>query len=104
MCLTIMFISALFAQYCGEYLNITRAMREEAFRRLYSMDFVGLTDAFNESVCLFHHQFGGEPKEWMFQSLGGVRSGLTLFKNHGSAKVEKFPGNGARVHPETWCV
>ena len=89
-------------QYCGEYLNITRAMFEEAKRRVLNLDFLGMTDAFNASVCLFHHQFGGKPQEWSFQSVGGLRSGIHLFDNHGTGKVEKFPGAGARVHPSTW--
>eukprot|EP00729_Bicosta_minor_P004787 gene4787-12527_t len=92
----------MLGEYCGEILNITQAMKEEAVRRTLNLEFVGLTDAFNASVCLFHHQFGGTPEEWMFQSVGGVRSGVHLFDNHGTGKVEKFPGKGARVHPDTW--
>jgi hypothetical protein len=92
----------ILGEYCGEILNITNAMKEEALRRVLSMDFVGLTDAFNASVCLFHHQYGGTPQEWMFQSVGGVRSGVHLFDNHGTEKVERFPGAGKRVHPDVW--
>lgn len=33
------------------------------------LSFVGITDAFNMSVCLFHHMHGGVPKPFMFQTV-----------------------------------
>ena len=40
----------LVGEDCGVPLKITRAVYEEAERRLHNMAFVGLTDAFNASV------------------------------------------------------
>ena len=34
----------LLGEYCGLQINITRAMHEEAIRRVHKMAFVGLTD------------------------------------------------------------
>lgn len=99
----------LLGEYCGEYLNITTQMFHEAIRRVLNMEFVGLTDAFNASVCLWHHQFGGTPHEWMFQSVGKVRSGEYMFAQSQKAKTnrerdpEPLPGGGDRAHPNTWC-
>lgn len=52
-------VKMLVGDDCSVPLNITRAIFEEAERRLHNMAFVGLTDAFNASVCLFHHMYGG---------------------------------------------
>lgn len=97
----------LLGEYCGEYLNISHDMMDEALRRVMNMEFVGLTDAFNASVCLWHHQFGGVPQEWMFQSVGKVRSSKFLFEQTENAKAkggvhldpDPLPGGGNRVLP-----
>lgn len=52
-------VKMLLGDDCSVPIPITRAVYEEAERRLYNMAFVGLTDAFNASVCLFHHMYGG---------------------------------------------
>lgn len=39
------------------------ALAEEACRRLQRFAFVGLTDAWEATICLFHASFGGEPHE-----------------------------------------
>lgn len=75
---------------------------------MLNLEFVGLTDAFNASVCLWHHQFGGTPQEWMFQSVGKVRSGAFMFEQAQKAKEQKskefepLPGGGDRAHPSAW--
>lgn len=68
----------LLGEYCGLDINITKAMHEEAIRRVHKMKFVGLTDAFNASVCLFHHTFGGTPEKYMFTT--HTRNGKHLAK------------------------
>ena len=45
---------------------------------MHQLAFVGLTDAFNASVCLFHHMHGGVPEEYMFTTHS--RSGADLLK------------------------
>lgn len=77
-------------------------MRGIYLERLLTVTCVPLryrTDAFNASVCLFHHQFGGKPEEWMFKSAGGIRSGEILFKHNQDGPL---PGIGERVHPNHW--
>jgi hypothetical protein len=68
----------LLGEYCGLDINITKAMFDEALRRVHRLAFVGLTDAFNASVCLFHHQFGGVPDESQFTT--HTRNGKHLQK------------------------
>lgn len=51
---------------CGMYHNLTTERIEEAHRRLKHLAFVGLTDAYNMSVCLFHQMWGGVPQPHMF--------------------------------------
>jgi len=42
------------------YVNLTRTDLKEAIRRVQEdFAFVGLTEYFVESVCLFHRMFGG---------------------------------------------
>ena len=68
------------------------------------LQFVGLTDAFNASVCLFHHQFGGLPLPYMFQSVGRERSSDFLFKEYKNTKKYKpLPGGGDRVPSAAWA-
>ena len=51
----------LLGQYCGKPLDMTRPLLMEARRRIDRMAFVGLTEYFNQSVCLFYHRMGGVP-------------------------------------------
>ena len=85
----------LLGEYCGLDINITKAMHDEAIRRVHKMKFVGLTDAFNASVCLFHHTFGGTPEEYMFTT--HTRNGKHLAK-----RKELQCGLGLRVDSSSW--
>jgi hypothetical protein len=65
--------------------------------------FVGLTEAFNASVCLFHHMFGGRPRKYSFQAVGLERSTNFLFEHyHRTPKYKPLPGGGERVPVATW--
>eukprot|EP00041_Stephanoeca_diplocostata_P006198 m.78189 g.78189 ORF g.78189 m.78189 type:complete len:507 (+) comp16222_c0_seq3:242-1762(+) len=86
----------LVGEDCAVPLNVTQGIYEEAVRRLHNMAFVGLTDAFNASVCLFHHQFGGKPEEYMFTTHS--RSGADLLKG----KKRLQCGVGDRLPREYW--
>jgi len=94
----------LVGKTCGNDVKVTDAMRTQAFERLRStMAFVGLTDMFNASVCLFHHMYGGAPEEYQFQAVGLERSSDFLFKHyHRSKKYQPLPGGGERVHQDMW--
>ena len=59
------------------------------------MAYVGLTDAFNASVCLFHHTFGGTPEEYMFTT--HTRNGKHLQK-----RKKLQCGLGERVPSSMW--
>ena len=64
---------------------------------------MGLTDAFNASVCLFHHMHGGQPLPYMFQSVGRERSSDFLFKEYkNTKKYHPLPGGGDRVPSSAW--
>lgn len=82
---------------CSVPLNITEALFDEAHRRLLNMPFVGLTDAFNASVCLFHHMHGGVPEEYMFTTHS--RSGEGLLKKKNKLLQCKV---GYRLPRDTW--
>jgi len=88
-------VKMLVGEDCSVPLNITRAIYEEAERRLHNMAFVGLTDAFNASVCLFHHMFGGVPEEYMFTTHS--RSGAKLLK-----RKQLQCGVGTRLPRDAW--
>ena len=65
--------------------------------------FVGLTGSFNASICLFHHMFGGVPREYTFRAVGLERSSDFLFKHyHRTPKYKPLPGGGKRVPAEAW--
>lgn len=94
----------LVGKTCANDVKVTDAMADEAKRRLTKkMAFVGLTEMFNASVCLFHHMFGGTPKEFQFQPVGLERNSDFLFLHyHRSRKYQAMPGGGDRVHKDSW--
>ena len=85
----------LLGEYCSIDINITQAMFDEAKRRIHKLAYVGLTDAFNASVCLFHHTFGGTPEEYMFTT--HTRNGKHLQK-----RKKLQCGIGERVPSSMW--
>lgn len=85
----------LLGEYCAIDSNVTRARVERAKEVLASFAFVGITEAYNASVCLFHHMFGGELHEFEFRSM---REGRPFQADH----FEMLPGGSLRVHPDSW--
>jgi hypothetical protein len=59
------------------------------------MAFVGLTDAYNASVCLLYHMFEGEMKEWMFSTHArkaedmAQTEGLEMTDRNGGMRVDR---------------
>eukprot|EP00041_Stephanoeca_diplocostata_P023968 m.599112 g.599112 ORF g.599112 m.599112 type:complete len:469 (+) comp22423_c0_seq35:254-1660(+) len=90
-CMTKMLIGA----YCARTRNITQHAFEEARRRLSTMGFVGLTDAFDASSCLFCRMFNVTPQPYMFGSSAQARPG----SDH---KKHPLPGGGVRVSKDYW--
>eukprot|EP00050_Salpingoeca_kvevrii_P015525 m.47642 g.47642 ORF g.47642 m.47642 type:complete len:440 (+) comp6369_c0_seq2:83-1402(+) len=54
-------------RYCAEATRVTPATLDLAISRLDSFAFAGLTDYWNQSVCLFHHMHGGKVEGSQFQ-------------------------------------
>eukprot|EP00038_Savillea_parva_P031995 m.92710 g.92710 ORF g.92710 m.92710 type:complete len:479 (-) comp9970_c0_seq2:479-1915(-) len=90
-CATKMLIGA----YCARTRNITVHAFDEAIRRLQAMAFVGLTDAFDASACLFCRMFNVTPQPFMFGKRAHARPG----QSHHS---HQLPGGGQRV-PTTYA-
>lgn len=81
---------------CGMYMNITEEIRSMANERMRALAFVGITDAYNASVCLFHHMWGGTPQPHMFANARPATAHRKKWKPH------KLPGGGLQVRPSTW--
>jgi hypothetical protein len=94
----------MIGQTCAGVRQLKETDYVEAEKRLDGdIRFVGLTDAFNASVCLFHHMFGGKPLPYMFQTVGRERSSDFLFKEYKNTKKYKpLPGGGERVPSSAW--
>lgn len=58
----------LLSEYCAIEMNVTEADAKRAIQILSDFRFVGLTDNFNASICLFHHMFGGPLQSYEFES------------------------------------
>lgn len=82
----------LIGAYCARTRNVTVHAFEEAARRLESMAFVGLTDAFDASACLFCRMYGVTPQPFMFGKRAHARPGQTH-------RQHELPGGGTRVPP-----
>jgi hypothetical protein len=81
----------------AKQLEIAKRVIREQF------SFVGVTGSFNASICLFHHMFGGAPRDYSFQAVGLERSSDFLFKHyHRTPKFKPLPGGGKRVPSEAW--
>jgi hypothetical protein len=62
------------------------------------MAFVGLTDAFNASVCLMYHMYAGEMREWMF--LAHARKAEDVRAKEGVVMTDRL--GGYRVDRSYW--
>ena len=89
---------------CSGKLALTAAQLEGAKAIVEKQfAFVGLTGSFNASICLFHHMFGGVPREYTFQAVGLERSSDFLFRHyHRTPKYKPLPGGGKRVPSDAW--
>jgi hypothetical protein len=78
----------LLGRACAEDYNVSVSDAAQALRNLDTFAFVGLTEAFNMSVCLFHHMHGGEVFPWEFvtvrDSFSSKMSKATTAVPHGN--------------------
>jgi hypothetical protein len=89
-------VKMLVGGQCGMYHNITADVYSKAVERLHRLAFVGVTDAYNASVCLFHHMWGGIPQPHMFANARPARAHRLQWK------PSKLPGGGLQVRPTAW--
>ena len=94
----------LIGRPCADGRPVTEMVLEQAKVALeQNVAWFGLTDVFNMSVCLFHHEYGGVPQPYMFDTVGGLRSSKFLTSEYRTSKTYKpLPGGGERVPPEAW--
>lgn len=87
----------LIGKMCATPVNITASDRSLALSNLRGFAFVGLTEAFNASVCLFHHMHGGPvfPFEFAY-----VREAAPYQAN----ETFRLPGGSRRADPKSWSV
>lgn len=62
---------------CALNIEVTAAMTEKAVARLENVAFVGLTEEWNDSICLFHAMFGGEMNPHSFQNVRSTNAFAT---------------------------
>ena len=62
------------------------------------MAFIGLTDAYNASVCLLYHMYEGEMKEWMFAT--HARKAEDTLAKEGAVMADRL--GGLRVDRDYW--
>jgi len=73
--------------YCGGTLAITPELMIQALGHLHqAFTFVGITDYWDVSICLFHAQFGGAQHQSSFVN---VRETAARIKNSGDAGLRK---------------
>jgi hypothetical protein len=81
---------------CGMFHNITPTMFQNAKKYVKMLAFVGLTDHYNASVCLFHDMLGGVPQPHMFMN---ARPAAAHRESH---KLRNLPGGGTQEKPTAW--
>eukprot|EP00040_Diaphanoeca_grandis_P006728 m.38441 g.38441 ORF g.38441 m.38441 type:complete len:456 (+) comp17917_c0_seq1:220-1587(+) len=92
-CVTKMLVGA----YCARNRNLTQHAFSEARRRLINMAFVGLTDNFDASACLFCRMYNITPQRFMF----GKRARARPMED----QVHRaLPGGGERVGRDEWTT
>ena len=55
--------------YCAQVVEVTEAMVNRAIDRMARAAFVGITDEWNDSMCLFHAMYGGRLPAPAFQNI-----------------------------------
>lgn len=59
--------------YCNQQVEVNDAMTENAIAIIQKAGFVGDTEEWNDSICLFHAMFGGEVNSHAFANLRPTR-------------------------------
>lgn len=85
----------LLGKMCAQEYKVTNDDLRTAINNLHSLAFVGLTEAFNASVCLFHLMYGGPVYPFEFVH---VREAEPYAPN----ESYRLPGGHKRVPPSTW--
>ena len=59
---------------CAANIKVTAEMTALAIERVKDVAFVGLTEEWNDSICLFHAMFGGRMNPHSFQNVRSTNS------------------------------
>ena len=81
---------------CGMYHEIDADLFQKAKENVEKMAFVGLTEYYNASVCLFHEMLGGQPQPYMFKNARPADAHKKAWK------PRKLPGGGMQERPSAW--
>eukprot|EP00730_Choanoeca_flexa_P019476 TRINITY_DN9515_c0_g1_i4.p1 TRINITY_DN9515_c0_g1~~TRINITY_DN9515_c0_g1_i4.p1 ORF type:complete len:362 (+),score=33.52 TRINITY_DN9515_c0_g1_i4:100-1185(+) len=71
---------------CASDYNITEVLFQKAVQRLQNFAFIGITDDWDSSVCLFHAMFGGPLLESFFKNIRNTSES----KNHQSYHQQAY--------------
>ncbi len=85
----------LLSEYCAIDMSITNDDFNKAARILSEFAFVGLTEAYNMSVCLFHHMYGGPLHDFEFSS-------FRVSEPYAGPEHGLLPGGSLRAPDNTW--
>eukprot|EP00049_Salpingoeca_infusionum_P012639 m.232633 g.232633 ORF g.232633 m.232633 type:complete len:192 (-) comp15235_c1_seq2:276-851(-) len=76
---------------CAELVQVTAEMTNNAIKRLHEVAFVGLTDEWSNSICLFHAMFGGAPYQ---ENFGPIRKQVDGGSSESSSKAGSSSSHG----------
>ncbi|EGD78963.1 hypothetical protein PTSG_01937 [Salpingoeca rosetta] len=62
-------VKMLTGHVCASRVDVTDALTDEAIRVMQAAAFVGITELWGESICLFHAKFGGRVHDAQFVNL-----------------------------------
>eukprot|EP00049_Salpingoeca_infusionum_P001180 m.45868 g.45868 ORF g.45868 m.45868 type:complete len:311 (+) comp10902_c0_seq1:173-1105(+) len=86
---------------CNKNVPVTDDMVERAIGRLKQFAFVGLTDEWNDSVCLFYRMFGGDHTPNAFKN---VRDTADASGSHAYVRSKGLEVFDVDVDPADWEV
>lgn len=105
-------VKMLLGHFCAEDIEVTEHMTSEAIRVLQMAAFVGITDEWDASVCLFHAMYGGRLRPTQFDNVRNTshfpRSFLEKSRHPSNSSSFSRSGQGkedvlSKQHdPEDW--
>eukprot|EP00730_Choanoeca_flexa_P005443 TRINITY_DN11943_c0_g1_i5.p1 TRINITY_DN11943_c0_g1~~TRINITY_DN11943_c0_g1_i5.p1 ORF type:complete len:174 (+),score=22.16 TRINITY_DN11943_c0_g1_i5:155-676(+) len=84
---------------CAENITVTEDRIQLAMKRLEEIAFLGLTDEYDASICLFHAMYGGTPKLVEFSN---IRPTTNFMKGGQVYDAEKVDELSPEDDPADW--